>query len=85
MSCLCHISWLLEGHQWLANQIRNRQLSLLLLMQTAAVLISDWHDLLRQSCNLTKNVLHVQSQDVAGAFGAVCTPEFFLFKKVGDF
>ena len=24
----------------------------------------------------------IQSQEVAKAFGAVCTPEFFLFKKV---
>nr|XP_029118265.1 uncharacterized protein LOC105037888 isoform X5 [Elaeis guineensis] len=28
-------------------------------------------------------VTHPQSQDVARAFGAVCTPEFFLFKKDG--
>ena len=31
---------------------------------------------------MTYQTLELQTQEVAKAYGAVCTPEFFLYKKV---
>jgi hypothetical protein len=31
---------------------------------------------------VTYQTLELQTQEVAKAYGAVCTPEFFLYKKV---
>lgn len=37
---------------------------------------------LKQTIPYLLRYLLLQSQEVAQAFGAVCTPDFFLFKKV---